>query len=57
MLDILFAIMGRNAITLLPSLQRRLSDLGENIRLARLRRETIGIVLQAFQLIPTMTAL
>jgi transcriptional regulator with XRE-family HTH domain len=30
--------MGRNAITLLPSLQRRLGDLGENIRLARLRR-------------------
>ena len=31
--------MGRNAVTLLPSLQRRLSDLGENIRLARLRRK------------------
>jgi len=31
--------MGRNAITLLPSLQRRLSSIGENLRLARLRRK------------------
>ena len=30
--------MGRTAIRLLPKLQRRLTTLGENIRLARLRR-------------------
>ena len=30
--------MGRNTIVLLPSLQRRLTEIGENIRLARLRR-------------------
>ena len=30
--------MGRNSVTLLPSAQRHLADLGENLRLARLRR-------------------
>ncbi len=30
--------MGRTTVTVLPSLQRRLESLGENIRLARLRR-------------------
>jgi transcriptional regulator with XRE-family HTH domain len=31
--------MGRNTITPLPSLQRRLTAVGENLRLARLRRK------------------
>ena len=31
--------MGRNSITLLPSLQRRLTEIGENLKLARLRRK------------------
>lgn len=31
--------MGRTTIILLPSLQRRLSAIGENLRLARLRRK------------------
>lgn len=31
--------MGRNSITLLPATQRHLADLGENLRLARLRRQ------------------
>jgi len=31
--------MGRTTITPLPSLQRRLTDIGENLRLARLRRK------------------
>jgi transcriptional regulator with XRE-family HTH domain len=35
---ILFAIMGREALILLPTLQQRLKDIGENLRLARLRR-------------------
>lgn len=51
--------MGRNSIVLLPSLQRRLASLGENLRLARLRRrltaaqvaERTGISL------PTLTAI
>lgn len=30
--------MGRTTVTLLPTLQRRLTNLGENLRLARLRR-------------------
>lgn len=30
--------MGRNSLVLLPSLQKRLAVLGENVRLARLRR-------------------
>ena len=30
--------MGRSSVTLLPALQERLTDIGENIRLARLRR-------------------
>jgi transcriptional regulator with XRE-family HTH domain len=38
-LGILFAIMGRTTITPLPSLQRRLTAVGENLRLARLRRK------------------
>ncbi len=37
-LDILFTIMGRNALVLLPSLQKRLTEVGANIRIARLRR-------------------
>ncbi len=39
--DIMFTIiyiMGKNAVVLLPGLQNILSELGENIRLARLRR-------------------
>jgi transcriptional regulator with XRE-family HTH domain len=51
--------MGRNTIILLPSLQKRLAALGENLRLARLRRrltasqvaERTGISL------PTLTAI
>ena len=39
MTGILFAIMGRTTITPLPSLQRRLTSFGENLRLARLRRK------------------
>ncbi len=35
---ILFNIMGRKSLSLLPSLQKRLTALGENIKLARLRR-------------------
>ena len=31
--------MGRQAITLLPGVRRQLADLGNNIRLARLRRK------------------
>ena len=31
--------MGRNSVTLLPTTQRHLSDMGENLRLARLRRQ------------------
>jgi transcriptional regulator with XRE-family HTH domain len=31
--------MGRNSITLLPATQRHLADLGQNLRLARLRRQ------------------
>ena len=30
--------MGKNAVVLLPSVQRVLTELGENIKLARLRR-------------------
>jgi transcriptional regulator with XRE-family HTH domain len=37
--SIVFSIMGRTTITLLPSLQRRLTGVGENLRLARLRRK------------------
>ena len=36
---IIFSIMGRTTITPLPSLQRRLTAVGENLRLARLRRK------------------
>jgi transcriptional regulator with XRE-family HTH domain len=32
-------IMGRNKITLLPKMRRILEDLGENIKMARLRRK------------------
>ena len=35
---IIMNIMGKNAITLLPNLQKILSETGENIKLARLRR-------------------
>ena len=31
-------VMGRNAVVLLPQMDRILSNLGENIKLARLRR-------------------
>jgi transcriptional regulator with XRE-family HTH domain len=31
--------MGRSTIILLPALQQRLADIGENLRLARLRRQ------------------
>ena len=37
-MDIIISIMGRTTITPLPALQRRLTDVGENLRLARLRR-------------------
>lgn len=37
-MSILLTIMGRSTLTLLPALQERLSVIGENIRLARLRR-------------------
>ena len=35
--------MPRNSLTLLPSLQRHLTTLGENIRLARLRRQLTAL--------------
>ena len=35
--------MGRTTITPLPSLQRRLTEVGENLRLARLRRRLSAI--------------
>ena len=38
-MGILFSTMGRTTITPLPSLQRRLTAVGENLRLARLRRK------------------
>ena len=37
-MGILLTIMGRSTVTFLPALQKRLTELGENIRLARLRR-------------------
>ena len=37
-MSIILIIMGRSSVTLLPALQERLTDIGENIRLARLRR-------------------
>ncbi len=37
-MGIILTIMGRNTIVLLPVLNQRLEDMGENIRLARLRR-------------------
>src|SRR5437763_14814488 len=46
-LFILLNIMGRKAITLLPSVRRSLSMVGENIRQARLRRGlAAGLVAQ-----------
>ena len=38
LMSILLTIMGRSTVTLLPALQERLTLIGENIRLARLRR-------------------
>ena len=38
MLSIIINIMGKNAVVLLPCLQSLLSEMGENIKLARLRR-------------------
>lgn len=38
LMDIILTIMGRSTVTLLPALQESLSTIGENIRLARLRR-------------------
>ena len=35
--------MGRNSIILLPVTQRYLADLGENVRLARLRRQLTAV--------------
>lgn len=35
---IIIDVMGKNAVTLLPSVQRVLTEMGENIKLARLRR-------------------
>ena len=35
---IIIDVMGKNAVVLLPSVQRVLTELGENIKLARLRR-------------------
>ena len=37
-LDIIFYIMGRTVVTLLPPLRRRMTKMGENLRLARKRR-------------------
>lgn len=34
----ILTIMGRESVTTLPALQRRLQEVGENLRLARLRR-------------------
>lgn len=33
------SFMGKNAVTLMPKVQRVLSEMGENIKLARLRRD------------------
>jgi transcriptional regulator with XRE-family HTH domain len=38
-LDIIVSIMGRKSVTPLPSLRRLLTELGENILLARRRRK------------------
>ena len=35
---IIIDVMGKNAVVLLPSVQKVLTELGENIKLARLRR-------------------
>lgn len=35
---IIINVMGKNAVVLLPNLQNILTEMGENIRLARLRR-------------------
>ena len=39
LIGIIFTIMGRTTIIPLPALQRRLTSVGENLRLARLRRK------------------
>ena len=51
--------MGRTSITPLPSLQRRLTDVGDNLRLARLRRHlsTTQIAERAGISRPTLTAI
>ena len=37
-MHIIINVMGKNAVVLLPSVQKVLTELGENIKLARLRR-------------------
>src|SRR5580700_11122889 len=51
--------MGRSSITPLPSLQRRLTEVGENLRLARLRRRLSATQVSERAAIsrPTLTAI
>jgi len=51
--------MGRESIALLPTTQRHLRNLGENLRLARLRRQlsTVQIAERAGISLPTLRAI
>lgn len=51
--------MGRNSIILLPATQRHLADLGENVRLARLRRQlsAVQVAERAGISLPTLRAI